>query len=137
MLLTPDVFEHSPPLLLLLALCRIKTMLEEAENERMHLLTFLELRQPGPLFRLMVIMAQVRKLKFDQHELGRAPASKNKASMLLSAYPYSVIQIHFLFRVFSSTCTSLPIWSAPSFVTGESASESFRKAASWGEENLA
>ncbi len=36
----------------------IHTLLEEAENERMHLLTFLELRKPGPLFKLMVVSGQ-------------------------------------------------------------------------------
>lgn len=36
----------------------IHTLLEEAENERMHLMTFLELRRPGPLFRGMVIATQ-------------------------------------------------------------------------------
>ncbi|KAG2432620.1 hypothetical protein HXX76_008960 [Chlamydomonas incerta] len=36
----------------------IHTLLEEAENERMHLITFLQLRQPGPAFRAMVIVAQ-------------------------------------------------------------------------------
>ncbi|GAX79522.1 hypothetical protein CEUSTIGMA_g6963.t1 [Chlamydomonas eustigma] len=36
----------------------IHTLLEEAENERMHLLTFLEIRKPGLLFRGMVILAQ-------------------------------------------------------------------------------
>ena len=36
----------------------IRTLLEEAENERMHLLTFLSLRQPGPLFRTSVLLAQ-------------------------------------------------------------------------------
>lgn len=36
----------------------IHTLLEEAENERMHLLTFLQLRQPGILFRGMVLVAQ-------------------------------------------------------------------------------
>ncbi|GIM04047.1 hypothetical protein Vretimale_8683 [Volvox reticuliferus] len=36
----------------------IHTLLEEAENERMHLITFLELRRPGPLFRAAVIAAQ-------------------------------------------------------------------------------
>mmetsp|Transcript_23588 Transcript_23588/g.51758 ORF Transcript_23588/g.51758 Transcript_23588/m.51758 type:complete len:347 (-) Transcript_23588:1431-2471(-) len=36
----------------------IHTLLEEAENERMHLLTFMQLRQPGPLFRAMVILSQ-------------------------------------------------------------------------------
>jgi len=36
----------------------IHTLLEEAENERMHLLTFLELRQPGILFRMAVLGAQ-------------------------------------------------------------------------------
>lgn len=36
----------------------IHTLLEEAENERMHLLTFLKIRQPGPVFRAMVIVAQ-------------------------------------------------------------------------------
>ena len=37
----------------------IHTLLEEAENERMHLLTFLQLRQPGLLFRGAVLLAQV------------------------------------------------------------------------------
>lgn len=37
----------------------IHTLLEEAENERMHLLTFLSLRQPGVLFRAAVLVAQV------------------------------------------------------------------------------
>ncbi|KAG2499349.1 hypothetical protein HYH03_002924 [Edaphochlamys debaryana] len=36
----------------------IHTLLEEAENERMHLLTFFQLRQPGLLFRGAVIAAQ-------------------------------------------------------------------------------
>ncbi len=36
----------------------IHTLLEEAENERMHLLTFLELRRPGPLFKIMVVCSQ-------------------------------------------------------------------------------
>lgn len=36
----------------------IHTLLEEAENERMHLLTALQLRQPTRLFRLCVIGAQ-------------------------------------------------------------------------------
>ncbi|KAJ3094378.1 hypothetical protein HDU96_001713 [Phlyctochytrium bullatum] len=37
---------------------RIITLLEEAENERMHLLTFLKLKNPGPLFRLAVLVTQ-------------------------------------------------------------------------------
>ena len=36
----------------------IHTLLEEAENERMHLLTFLQLKQPTGLFRFMVIVTQ-------------------------------------------------------------------------------
>lgn len=36
----------------------INTLLAEAENERMHLLTFLELRRPGRLFRGAVLLAQ-------------------------------------------------------------------------------
>jgi hypothetical protein len=36
----------------------IHTLLEEAENERMHLLTFIRLKQPGPLFRLSVVATQ-------------------------------------------------------------------------------
>jgi len=36
----------------------IHTLLEEAENERMHLLTFLQLRQPGLVFRTMVLLGQ-------------------------------------------------------------------------------
>ncbi len=38
----------------------IHTLLEEAENERMHLLTFLHLRRPGPVFKFMVVGAQGR-----------------------------------------------------------------------------
>ena len=37
----------------------IHTLLEEAENERMHLLTFMKLRQPGIVFRLAVAVVQV------------------------------------------------------------------------------
>ena len=33
-------------------------MLEEAENERMHLMTALELKKPGIIFRGMVLMMQ-------------------------------------------------------------------------------
>ena len=36
----------------------IHTLLEEAENERMHLLTFLSLKQPNFLFRAAVLGAQ-------------------------------------------------------------------------------
>ncbi|KAI5797866.1 mitochondrial cyanide-resistant terminal oxidase [Peziza echinospora] len=36
----------------------IETLLEEAYNERMHLLTFLQLRKPGPFMRLMILGAQ-------------------------------------------------------------------------------
>ncbi len=36
----------------------IHTLLEEAENERMHLMTFMQLRQPGPIFRTAVIVTQ-------------------------------------------------------------------------------
>jgi hypothetical protein len=38
----------------------IHTLLEEAENERMHLLTFMQMRQPGPIFRGFVLLTQVR-----------------------------------------------------------------------------
>ena len=37
---------------------RIHTLLEESENERMHLLTFLQLKQPSLLFRFNVIATQ-------------------------------------------------------------------------------
>jgi hypothetical protein len=37
---------------------RIHTLLEESENERMHLLTFLQLKQPSMLFRFNVIATQ-------------------------------------------------------------------------------
>eukprot|EP00091_Calanus_sinicus_P014820 TRINITY_DN32508_c0_g1_i2.p1 TRINITY_DN32508_c0_g1~~TRINITY_DN32508_c0_g1_i2.p1 ORF type:complete len:236 (-),score=48.42 TRINITY_DN32508_c0_g1_i2:158-865(-) len=37
----------------------IHTLIEEAENERMHLMTFLQLRHPGPLFRGSVILTQL------------------------------------------------------------------------------
>lgn len=36
----------------------IHTLLQEAENERMHLLTFLKLKQPGTFFRFCVLIAQ-------------------------------------------------------------------------------
>lgn len=36
----------------------IHTLLEEAENERMHLLTFMQLRNPGIMFRAAVIAGQ-------------------------------------------------------------------------------
>ncbi|KAH9891657.1 alternative oxidase [Cubamyces lactineus] len=36
----------------------IHTLLEEAENERMHLMTFMSLKNPSPVFRAMVIAAQ-------------------------------------------------------------------------------
>lgn len=36
----------------------IPMLLEEAENERMHLMTFLEVRKPGPILRLLVLAAQ-------------------------------------------------------------------------------
>jgi len=36
----------------------IHTLLEEAENERMHLLTFIQLKEPGWFFRAAVIIAQ-------------------------------------------------------------------------------
>ena len=41
----------------------IHTLLEEAENERMHLLVFVSMKRPGPLFRLAVIGAQVSKIE--------------------------------------------------------------------------
>ncbi|KAJ3082031.1 hypothetical protein HDU99_003843 [Rhizoclosmatium hyalinum] len=36
----------------------IHTLLEEAENERMHLLTFMKLKEPGFMFRVMVLVTQ-------------------------------------------------------------------------------
>ncbi|CAD2214068.1 alternative oxidase AlxA [Angomonas deanei] len=36
----------------------IQTLLEEAENERMHLMTFVEIRQPGLVFRGCILVAQ-------------------------------------------------------------------------------
>jgi len=36
----------------------IHTLLEEAENERMHLLTFMRIRKPSGLFRMNVLLAQ-------------------------------------------------------------------------------
>ena len=37
----------------------IHTLLEEAENERMHLLTFMHIRNPGLLLRASVLLTQV------------------------------------------------------------------------------
>jgi Alternative oxidase len=36
----------------------IETLLEEAENERMHLMTFMTIKKPGVMTRLMVVGAQ-------------------------------------------------------------------------------
>jgi ubiquinol oxidase len=36
----------------------IETLLDEAENERMHLMTFLKISQPGPFMRLMIFLGQ-------------------------------------------------------------------------------
>ncbi len=36
----------------------IHTLLEEAENERMHLLTFIKMKHPGPVFRAAVFVSQ-------------------------------------------------------------------------------
>jgi len=36
----------------------INTLMAEAENERMHLLTFLTVRQPGPFMKAMVFLTQ-------------------------------------------------------------------------------
>jgi threonyl-tRNA synthetase len=36
----------------------IHTLLEEAENERMHLLTFMSMKKPGPFFRASVVITQ-------------------------------------------------------------------------------
>ncbi len=36
----------------------IHTLLEEAENERMHLMTFMQLMRPGPFFRASIILTQ-------------------------------------------------------------------------------
>lgn len=37
---------------------RIETLLEEAYNERMHLLTFLKMAEPGWFMKLMILGAQ-------------------------------------------------------------------------------
>ena len=39
---------------------RIHTLLEEAENERMHLLAFMQLANPGYFMRSCVLVTQVR-----------------------------------------------------------------------------
>jgi hypothetical protein len=46
---TKDTYSHTP---------RIESLLEESYNERMHLLTFLKIIEPGPIMRLMVLGAQ-------------------------------------------------------------------------------
>jgi ubiquinol oxidase len=43
---------------LLLTCVRIESLLEESYNERMHLLVFLKMQQPGRFMRLMVLGAQ-------------------------------------------------------------------------------
>jgi hypothetical protein len=51
-----SILKESKPRLTVLS--RIETLLEEAFNERMHLLTFLKLAEPGWFMRLMVLGAQ-------------------------------------------------------------------------------
>lgn len=36
----------------------IASLLQEAENERMHLMTFLKIKEPSPFFRAIVIVTQ-------------------------------------------------------------------------------
>ena len=70
----------------------IHTLLEEAENERMHLMTFLELKKPGPLFRLAVLGAQGALWLLGDVQVQRgalvwcvaAPASQGYSSMRIS-----------------------------------------------------
>ena len=38
---------------------RIKILLEEAENERMHLMTFIQIAQPGGLEKILIVIAQI------------------------------------------------------------------------------
>ncbi len=64
----------------------IHTLLEEAENERMHLLTFLKLRQPGPIFRLSVILTQVK-----QRWMHTSLSSVESVSMLLAGPGYESV----------------------------------------------
>ena len=50
----------------------------QAENERLHLLTFLQLKQPGPVFRFFVLLAQASSLlcvlgKQTQERIFRSP----------------------------------------------------------------
>lgn len=40
---------------------------EEAENERMHLMTALEMKQPGVVFRGAILLAQGRKFCLPEH----------------------------------------------------------------------
>ena len=57
----PEALLAEPVTEILAPSCRrwIHTLLEEAENERMHLLTFLELKQPSVWMRMSVLLAQV------------------------------------------------------------------------------
>lgn len=38
---------------------RIKVLLEEAENERVHLMTFIQIAQPGGLEKILIVIAQI------------------------------------------------------------------------------
>ena len=74
----------------------IHTLLEEAENERMHLLTFLELRQPGRVFRALVLISQVSQLSNQYYYPWYSPS-------LLGTLPLSFF---FIFLLYSdSTCS--------------------------------
>lgn len=90
----PTLSPHSPPLTpgMIAAMTRhlkslrymrrdhgwIHTLLEEAENERMHLLTAMVLRNPGPIFKASVIGTQGTQLQvcslrhfFQHHQISR------------------------------------------------------------------
>ena len=65
----------------------IHTLLEEAEKERMHLLTFMKLRQPSLAFRLGVLGAQV-SVPSPFHLKPCEPHQRPQHYYLLSKYSY-------------------------------------------------
>lgn len=65
----------------------IHTLLEEAENERMHLLTFMRLKQPGPFFRFSVLVVQGVFFNGAFRQGGRG-GTLNSASFLLLNHPF-------------------------------------------------
>jgi len=76
----------------------IHTLLEEAENERMHLLTFMRLKRPGSLFRLSVLVVQGVFFNgaFSLYQQGEGAGGIQEFKLLTTIF-FSRLSIHTVF----------------------------------------